>query len=165
MINGFAAEQVLFKLITNSKKIKSFQLPSSEKLIKIASQSQLGRNRIQAAYPYLLSEFGVNYRNTKNNRLTQVIEGNLVPNTVILDYIFGIDTVVNILGYVIAIDVTVNPNKIEEKQAKLTLLKPLWQQVGIDKACVCHLKHQSPLSLWTSLKKVTKQSKVSAIFV
>ena len=52
MINGYAAEQILFNLIKNSSKIKGFKLPSSEELIKIASQSKLGRKRIKSATPY-----------------------------------------------------------------------------------------------------------------
>jgi hypothetical protein len=165
MINGFAAEQILSNLITTSKKIKGFKLPSSEELIKIASQSELGRKRLNAAHPHLLKEFGVDYRHTEMNQLSQIIDWKLVPNTLILDYIFGIDAVVNVLGFVIAIDVTVNLNAIEEKQHKLSLLKPLWQQVGIDKACICYVNNPSPINLWHSLKTVTKQNQVLVISV
>lgn len=161
MINGFAAEQILFNLISKSSKIKGCLLPSSEELIKMASQSQLGRKRIKSAIPYLLEEFGVDYRHPKTNQLSRIIDWAMVPNTIILDYIFGIDTVVNILGFVIAIDVTVNSNKIEEKQHKLTKLTPLWQLIGIDKACVCYVSNTKADSLWQSLKSVTKQSKVT----
>ncbi|EAZ88602.1 hypothetical protein [Crocosphaera chwakensis] len=161
MINGYAAEQILFNLIKNSPKIKGFKLPSSEELINIASQSQLGRKRIKSATSFLLEEFGVNYRHPKTNQLSRVLDWQMVPSSIILDYIFGIDTVVNILGFTIAIDVTVNSNKIEEKQQKLTNLKPLWQEIGIDKACVCYVSNPNSNCLWQSLKSVTKQSQVT----
>ncbi|MGB5769130.1 MAG: hypothetical protein WBM32_04565 [Crocosphaera sp.] len=116
MINGFAAEQILFNLINNSSKIKGFKLPSSEELIKIASSCKLGRQRIKSAQPHIMKKYSVDYRNAETNQLTRVIDGKLVPSIVILDYIFGIDIVVNILGFVIAIDITANPNTIEDKQ-------------------------------------------------
>ncbi|MEM8777572.1 MAG: hypothetical protein AAGF26_01610 [Cyanobacteria bacterium P01_G01_bin.49] len=162
MINGFAAEQILSNLIANSKKIKGFQLPSSQALIKIASSSPLGRQRLASAQPYLLEEFGIDYRHSKTNKLLRTINWKLVPSSVILDYIFGIDAVINVLGFIIAIDVTANPKAIGKKQRKLSLLKPLWKQVGIDKACICYVKNQSPTTLWNSLKTVTKQEKVIA---
>ncbi len=163
MINGYAAEQILFNLIKNSSKIKGFKLPSSEELIKIASNSQVGRQRIKSATPHLIKEFGIDYRHPKTNQLSRIIDWEIVPNTIILDYIFGIDTVVNILGFVIAIDVTVNSSKIEEKQQKLTKLKPLWQQLSIDNACVCYINNTNSTNLWQSLKSVAKTSKVLAI--
>ena len=162
MINGYAAEQILFNLINNSPKIKGFKLPSSEELIHIASSCQLGKQRIKSATPYLLQEYGVDYRNAETNQLTTVIDWKLVPSRVILDYIFGIDVVVNILGFVVAIDATANPNSIEDKQLKLTKLKPLWKQIGIDKACVCYVNNTNSPNLWQSLKSVTKQSQVTA---
>jgi hypothetical protein len=70
--------------------------------------------------------------------------------------------VVNILGFVIAIDVTANPNSIEDKQLKLTNLKTLWKQIGIDQACICYVNNTNSTNLWQSLKSVTKQSKVTA---
>ena len=162
MINGYAAEQILFNLIKNSSKIKGFKLPSSEELIKIASSCQLGRQRICSAQPHLIKEYGVDYRNAQTNQLTTVIDWKLVPSRVILDYIFGIDIVVNILGFVVAIDATVNPDSIEDKQLKLTKLKPLWRQLGIDQACICYVNNTKSQNLWQSLKSVTKQSKVTA---
>ena len=163
MINGFAGEQIFSNLIKLTPKIKRFQIPSSIELIKIASSSRLGRQRIKAAQPYLLSEFGINYRLQKSNKLTVIIDWECVPNTVILDYIFGIDVVVNILGYVVAIDVTANPQEIENKQQKLARLEPLWQQVGIDKACVCYLTSSTTPNLWNALKAVITQPQVIAI--
>ena len=163
MINGFAAEQILSNLITNSKKIKGFKLSSSEQLIRIASSSKLGRQRIKSAQPYLLKEFGIDYRHPETHQLSRIIDWKLVPNSIILDYIFGIDAVVNVLGFVIAIDVTTNPNALAEKQCKLSCLKPLWKQLGIDKACVCYVNNPNSTSLWDSLKTVTKQEKVIAI--
>ncbi|MGB5592485.1 MAG: hypothetical protein WBM62_00400 [Crocosphaera sp.] len=162
MLNGFAAEQILFNLLNNSSKIKGFKIPSSEELIKIASNCQLGRQRIKSAQPHIIKEYGIDYRNSQTSQLTRVIDWKLVPSSVILDYIFGIDAVVNILGFVIAIDVTANPNAIEDKQLKLTKLKTLWKQIGIDQACVCYVNNANSTNLWQSLKSVTKQSQVIA---
>ncbi|MGB5594573.1 MAG: hypothetical protein WBM62_11145, partial [Crocosphaera sp.] len=75
-----------------------------------------GRQRIKSAQPHIMKKYSVDYRNAETNQLTRVIDGKLVPSIVILDYIFGIDIVVNILGFVIAIDITANPNTIEDKQ-------------------------------------------------
>ena len=165
MLNGFAAEQRVFDLINKSRKIKGFKLPSSEKLIKIASQSKLGRKRIKSATSYLLQEYGVDYRHPETNQLSRILDWEIVPNTVILDYVFGIDAVVNVLGFIIAIDVTINSNAIEKKQQKLSRLRPLWQQAGIDKACVCYFKSESPNNFWNALKTVTKQDKILAISI
>ena len=76
MINGYAAEQILFNLIKNSSKIKGFKLPSSEELIKIASNSQVGRQRIKSATPHLIKEFGIDYRHPSTNQLSSIIQKN-----------------------------------------------------------------------------------------
>lgn len=155
MINGFAAELAFARLVANCRKIKPFKLPSSVELVKIANSTLLGKRRLASAKPYLFKEFGIEYRNPRTRKLSRSIHWHQVPPRLILDYVFGIDAVVMIAGYAIAVDVTANPNALEEKVAKLKLLKPLWQQLGIDNACACLLTENCG-EIWYSLKSVIR---------
>ena len=157
MIAGFAAESLLRSLLKACPKFKSFQLPSTERLLAIAGSSALGQRRIELALPYLQQEY----------RLSSTPDDwHQVPPTVILDYIFGIDCVVSFLGYAVAIDVTTNPQAIAEKVSKLQSLKPLWQQLGIDRACICHLSPGiTASSVWDGLKKTLKSEQVIEIAI
>ena len=157
MIAGFAAESILLKLIKGCPKFKPFKLPDSHTLISIAQSTKIGRRRLELARPYLASEYGISSNQNEWYR---------VPGAALLDYIFGLDRVVNILGYTVAIDVTANPEAIEEKVAKLQQLKPLWEALGIDRACICHVSQgQSQTSLWDSLKATLKSEQVIPIAV
>jgi hypothetical protein len=111
----------------------------SDTLIVIAQSTKIGSRRLELALPYLSSEYGVSPDQGNWYR---------VPPAVILDYIFGLDCIVSLLGYAVAIDVTANPDAIAEKVAKLKQLKPLWEALGIDRACICHVSQgQSQTSL------------------
>jgi hypothetical protein len=157
MIAGFAAESILLKLIKGCPKFKPFKLPVSDALIAIACSTKIGARRLELALPYLDSEYGVSPAQGDWHR---------VPPTVILDYVFGIDCIVSLLGYAVAIDVTANPDAIAEKVAKLQQLKPLWEALGIDRACICHVSQgQSQTSLWHSLKATLKTEQVIPIAV
>ena len=157
MICGFAAETLLHQKIKACPQFKPFKLPSSDALIKMALATQLGRNRLALAQPHLEKEYRLNH---------QKPEWEVVPAQIILDYVFGIDNIVCFLGYAVAIDVTTNPNAIDEKVNKLQALKPLWQQLGIDRACICHVSQgQSTSSLWDSLKQTIKTQQILPIAV
>lgn len=157
MICGFAAETLLHQKIKACPKFKPFKLPSSDALIKMALTTNLGRKRLALAQPYLEKEYRLSIQNP---------DWNCVPAQIILDYVFGIDNIVCFLGYAVAIDVTTNPYAIDEKVTKLQMLKPLWQQLGIDRACICHISQGLPsASLWDSLKQTIKAQQVVPIAV
>lgn len=164
MINGFAAEQSFRRLVAGCRKIKSFKLPSSIELVKIASSTELGKRRLALAQPHLLKEFGIDYRHPRTGKLSRSIHWHQVPPRLILDYVFGIDAVVMIAGYAIAVDVTANPNAIEDKVAKLFELKPLWQPLGIDNACACLVSGHSE-EIWPALKSVIRAPNPVAIAI
>ncbi|MGF1489839.1 MAG: hypothetical protein ACFBSE_22360, partial [Prochloraceae cyanobacterium] len=115
MINGYAGECIFTRKIAETPTIKSYRI-DSKTLIANALKSQTGRSRLKTAAPYLKKEFGINVRQ-KDQFLLQ-FDWNLVPASVILDRVYGLDFCFSFLGYVIAIDVTVDPDAIEEKLSK-----------------------------------------------
>jgi hypothetical protein len=163
MINGFAAEQIVERTIADCSKIKSFKVPSSVELVKIAKSCRLGRQRLEKSKPHLLREFGISYRNPKTGRVQESLDWLQVPPQYILDCVFGIDTIVIVLGYAIAIDVTANQEDVEFKLLKLKRLKPLWKALNLDRACVCLVANSQPMNLWAAMRSVTRQQEVCAI--
>ena len=123
-ICGYAGEQIF------DKQLKAAKLPKvkfdSLQLIKIAQSSSIGQERISQAMPYLLSEYG------RQAGKQFKIDWQNVPASVILDYVYGIDSIFNFRGWTIGIDVTVNLEAIYDKSQKLKRLKPLWSAIDID---------------------------------
>ncbi|PSF33460.1 hypothetical protein C7H19_20025 [Aphanothece hegewaldii CCALA 016] len=161
-MNGFAAESLFLEIIKAIPKIKTFAIPDSQTLINIANTHKIGRKRLELAYPYLLQEWGEEIRHPKTGQLTLKLIWANIPASVILDYIFGIDCCITFLGYAVAIDISCNQKAIEEKVIKLCQLRPLWQAIGMDNACVCHItnKNLNKDSVWSALKTVSKQNQV-----
>ncbi|ACK73945.1 hypothetical protein PCC7424_5362 (plasmid) [Gloeothece citriformis PCC 7424] len=164
-MNGFAAEQTFARLIKGCHKIKSFKVPTSKELINIAISTSIGQKRIKSAIPHLHKEFRIIIRNPNTQQLHNIIDWEQIPPTVILDLIFGIDAIVNICGYVVAVDVTANPQALEDKVNKLNKLKPMWRKLGIDKACACLVTGTSSPNIWQSLKSVIRCDRVAAITI
>lgn len=104
-------------------------------LIKIAQQSGSGQKRIELARPYLIAEYGYSVRQPNGQYLTK-LQWEDVPPNVVLDYIYGIDFVINFRGWCLGIDVTANPDAIYDKQGKLDGLQQMWKAIGIDHAAV-----------------------------
>ncbi len=133
-ICGYAGEQMF------SRQLKAARLPKIEfdsvQLIEIAQSFSIGKERLVQAMPYLLSEYG--RQAGKQFR----IDWQNVPASVVLDYVYGIDSIFNFRGWTIGIDVTVNPNAIADKNAKIQRLKPLWSAIGVD-YCAIALIHKN----------------------
>lgn len=146
-LNGFAAEfaaQRLFKS-ANLKRV-AFRASS---LLSILRSSSLGRDRLAKSQPYMLAEW---------------MELDAVPAEVLLDYAYGIDAVINFRGYIIGIDITVNPSALTQKQRKLQQLKPLWSAAKIDCAVVLHIgPNTTAEDLVSALRQVIKSETVQAI--
>jgi hypothetical protein len=120
-LTGSAAE---FRIKDSLKRIKAkFILPTCD-LLGIAQQSTVGKRRVEQATPYLLREY--------NNDLLNV------PQSELLDRIYGIDCLITYRGWTIALDITVNLDSLTDKANKQRMLSlsPLYTQVGIDLAAV-----------------------------
>lgn len=135
-MNGQVAEYAWSRLL-KSASISTVQFDSLT-LINIAKQSELGKRRIKFALSYILKEYGHSVRQLDGTFKTKVSWSN-VPASVILDYIYGIDSVFSYRGWVLAVDVTVNEDSIRDKQGKLEGLRPMWSAIGIDKVAIAHL--------------------------
>jgi len=78
-----------------------------------------------------------------------------------LDKIYGIDVIVCILGYVVAIDVTTDPKICQQKKAKLTQLRPLLDQLGIDSVGV--FCADESWEIWDRIKAIAKSAEVAIV--
>lgn len=160
IINGFAGEAIFTRKIAQLPTIKSYQIASKD-LIKNALKSKLGRRRLELAAPFLKREFGINVRH--NEKIILQFDWNLVPASIILDRVYGIDFCFWFLGYIVAIDVTVNPNYIEQKLNKQQQLNKLYQQIGIDKIAVCQVGAKGENNLKPLLKQIIRGAKVISL--
>ncbi len=161
-MNGFAAESMFDRLIRQIPRVKGFTLPDSPRLVAIANSTPIGKHRLKTAYPYLLGEYGRQVRS--GDRVVPSLDWNEVPAPVVLDYVFGIDRVVSLLGYTVGIDITTDDGAIDEKIAKLNRLRPMWSALDIDNVCVLRVRPGlSVEAVWAALKTVTKQTKVQSL--
>lgn len=140
-----------FARLLRHAKINTVSFDSTA-LIKIAQQSALGRKRIELARPYLTAEYGRNARQPNGQYLTK-LDWSDIPPSVVLDYVYGIDFVINFRGWCLGIDVTANPNAVDDKQSKLDGLQQMWKAIGIDHTAVfvVRLPCSRPASLETTL--------------
>ena len=123
-ICAYAGEQI-FNQQLKASRLQKIELNSIE-LVKIAQSLSVGKERLDQAMPYLLSEYG------RQIEKQFVINFQDVPASVILDYVYGIDNLFTFRGWTIGIDVTVNPHAIYDKSVKIQKLKPLWSAIGVD---------------------------------
>ncbi len=123
-ICGYAGEQMFSRLLLAAR-LPRVEFDSVE-LIEVAQSFSIGKKRLVQAMPYLLSEYG------RQVGKQFKIDWQDVPASVILDYVYGIDSIFNFRGWTIGIDVTVNPEAIYDKSEKLKRLKSLWSAIGID---------------------------------
>ena len=158
MINGNACETIFNRKIAQIPTVKVYHI-DSKTLIANAINTQLGRRRLELAAPFLELEYGINVRS--NDKLILNFDWRLVPASVILDCVYGIDFCFNFLGWTIAIDVTTNPEALENKIFKQKQLSRLFKGIGIDKSAVC-LIHNTVIetNLKTALKQIIRGAKV-----
>lgn len=154
-----------FARLLRHAKINTVQFDSIA-LIKIAQQSASGRKRIELARPYLTAEYGHSMRQPNGQYVTS-LHWEDIPPSVVLDYVYGIDFVINFRGWCLGIDVTANPDAVYDKQGKLDGLQPMWKPIGIDHTAVfvIHLPYSRPASMETTaliqqLKQVLRGKQV-----
>ena len=128
------SSEFAFSRLLRHAKISTVKFDSTA-LIKIAQQSVVGRRRIELALPYLTSEYGHSVRQPSGQYSTK-LHWEDVPPSVILDYVYGIDFVINFRGWCLGIDVTANRDAVDDKQGKLEGLDKMWKAIGIDHTAV-----------------------------
>jgi len=151
---GLAGENLFNQLVAACHKLKRVKF-SSQKLIQVANNSAIGRQRLALSLPYLLAEYGIPVR--QENRYYLHLNWKSVPAEVILDYVYGIDSCVQLFGWIVALDITTNPNAVEAKQNKLQHLAPLWQALGIDRTAVFLMDKPCPRDRTTDLVTALRQ--------
>jgi hypothetical protein len=161
-LSGFAAESKMLQAIKNNTRIKFWLLPASAELLKVAQSSPLGRRRLAMAQSYFEKEYGVAVRNSKSGQVSWSYSWDDVPPSEILDRVYSVDCVVSLLGYVVAIDITVDSAAIYSKQSKLTALKPLLRQLGIDSVGVFYAD-DSWDNIWDRIKAIAKSEEVAIV--
>jgi len=113
------------------------------------------------AIPHLQQEYGSPVLNSQTDQSSLSFSWEDVPPSVVLDRVFGVDVIVSILGYVVAIDVTANPNATQQKKAKLTQLRPLLEQIGIDSVGI--FCADESWEIWDRIKAIAKSSEVAIV--
>jgi len=156
-IRGLVGENALRLAIAKTSTVKPISFETHQ-LLAIARSTKVGRQRLNAAKPFLLKEFGIPVRNEKSQSYDLILDWESIPNTIILDYIFGLDQTINFRGWLIGIDATVNSQAIDDKVAKLNWLKPLWKPLGIDHTAVCLLR-STGCDLVTGLRQILSGAK------
>ena len=72
-------------------------------------------------------------RKATAERYLQEIHGEVIPPSEYLDRVFGLDLVINYRGWVIGLDVTLDPQALAAKQRKQQYLAGAYSRLGLDK--------------------------------
>lgn len=72
-------------------------------------------------------------RKATAERYLQEIHGEVIPPSEYLDRVFGLDLVIQYRGWVIGLDVTLDPGALPGKQRKQAYLSDAYAKLGLDK--------------------------------
>ena len=151
---GWVGENALNRAIASTSTVKPVSF-SNRQLLSLAKSTPIGRQRLKAAKPFLLSEFGIPVKKEESQSYQLILDWETLPTNIILDYVFGLDAIVNFRGWFVGIDATTNPHAIDDKLGKLNWLKPLWKPLDIDLTAVC-LMSNTGCDLVTGLRQILK---------
>jgi hypothetical protein len=155
-INGYAAERLLFAAIQLSKKIHTVEFDG--KVLADAIESDpIGVKHLDIADPFLFKEFGRQSTNDYGQKVFVLPSLDVLPTFAILDYVLGIDSCVNYLGYQIGIDVTVNPRSVDKKLRKKRELMNVYSVLKFDKVVIVEIENKfDAQQLESTLKPIIK---------
>jgi hypothetical protein len=155
-INGYAAERLLLSAIQFSKKIYTVEFDG--KVLADAIESDpIGVKHLDIADPFLFKEFGRQSTNEYGQKVSVLPSLDVLPTFAILDYVLGIDSCVNYLGYQVGIDVTVNPSSIDKKLRKKRELMNVYSIFKFDKVIIIEVQNKfDAQQLELTLKQIIK---------
>ncbi len=157
--NGYALEQIINpRSVARACHLKKFPLPSSPVLFRLLRQCYHGRKWLSRAMPYLMSEYGIETGGVK------LVEAS-IPESVIADYVLGLDAVYNWKGHIIGIDWTTNDDATGKKADKQESLALVYTALGLDHVAtiVCNRdvpRGDIPAAIEAAMRKVIKGDKV-----
>jgi hypothetical protein len=126
-LNGRAAEVCLARAISGSKKIKQVKLQG---VVEKCASSAIGKKHLNSAIPHLIEDFGESRNiNGKDVLFFNPLE---IPESIATDMILGLDQVVNYMGHLIGIDITINPEAIGKKLYKKEELANIYKDFELD---------------------------------
>lgn len=116
--DGMAAQQQFRKLIVDCKRV-SFTETSFTKEEATDNLKKLNMVRYEECLYGVKKEFGEDWEET-------------TTKFDIIDSFYGIDFLINYKGYIFAIDVTSNPNEVNDKLTKMNSLKQVYNNLFLD---------------------------------
>jgi len=161
ILSGHLEETRFTNKLKQISRVKPFT-PDRASLMETAFNTKLGKHRVATAKPHIIKKYGI-LRRTESGKSYQEINWDNVPTKTILDRIYGIDSTFQFFGYNCGIDVTSNPDKVNNKISKLRWLKPLFEAVGIEQTAVCLIERNGKTNLTTALKQVIRGEKLIII--
>lgn len=155
-INGYAAERLLLSAIQFSKKIHTVEFDG--KVLADAIESDpIGVKHLDIADPFLFKEFGRQSTNDYGQKVSVLPSLDVLPTFAIMDYVLGIDSCVNYLGYQIGIDVTVNSRSVDKKLRKKRELMNVYSVLKFDKIVIVEVYNKfDDRQLELTLKPIIK---------
>ena len=117
----------------------------------------IGVKHLDIADPFLFKEFGRQSTNEYGQKISVLPSLDVLPTFAILDYVLGIDSCVNYLGYQIGIDVTVNPRSVDKKLRKKRDLMNVYSVLKFDKVIIVEVQNEfDAQQLELTLKPIIK---------
>jgi hypothetical protein len=156
-INGYAAECMLDNAIQRSKKIHAYDF-DSEVLASAIESDPAGLKHFEIAKPFLSAEFAVISVDERGRKLPVLPTLNVLPAIAVIDYALGLDCCLEVFGYRIGIDVTVNPNSITKKLRKKRELTNVYKKLRFDKIVILVVENTFDSQVLESSIKTVKNS-------
>jgi hypothetical protein len=133
-INGYAAEMNLHRAILDSRKTNFVDLSGSF-LAEAIESDWAGLKHLKSAEIKLIEEFGV-FKQINGKAFLTAPDLKDLPQVTVLDYVLGVDYLVNYAGHIIAIDATVNASSVAKKLRKKRELTRVFAALQVDKTLI-----------------------------
>jgi hypothetical protein len=132
-LNGQAAE-IFIKNLCKEAKCKAQPIPTTREMAIALSQTEFGKARLSICREWLIREFSEDGSFSYGN----------VPSSEFMDRVLGIDLLVNYMGYIIGIDVTINgtDSNLRAKKATHTGLRMVYAHLGFDKVLTLQIEKE-----------------------
>jgi hypothetical protein len=133
-LNGYAAEMNLHRAILDSRKTHFVDLDGSF-LADVIESDWAGLKHLKSAEINLIEEFGM-FKQIDGKDFFTAPDLKDLPQVTVLDYVLGVDYLVNYAGHIVAIDATVNASSVAKKLRKKRELTRVFTTLGVDKTLI-----------------------------
>lgn len=161
MMNN-SSEKSFFNLLRCEFQFVKSGLKNYQLLKIIKNNNYLKTKFVNKTLPHIIGEYPtIINKNPNTGKIMEIPCWDKIPNTVLLDWVFGIDFLVKVENKVIGIDVTERHQGLDYKRRKFNKYQEQWSELKVNSMVVCHWNPGKTVeNLCQGLKKAASQKGV-----